>query len=528
MNSPVGMISKHTQDGICSVTMSSTTLLAGRQDFPEMQHPRLTGILKLHETTHSIPDCSLVLHGHSTRIVQKSNGRRRTTWERMTQPVVRLYNMVTVTQSAIDAGQVAINPDTGLPYIFRHVDSNAVGLMDGTFENPVLTIPTAQAIPGDYDIVYVHAGSQFTGVDSAITAITNTSILGEISLDSSGNAIMHEIDVQGLGRIPIPGSGNGSTIKPILDLAPLDAVTFESNSQFSGFTINDPGRHGMVADSINSAISRYVDINRAGDKGLLLNGNSGSFTFSNLNINLPVGNALEVTGGNAQINIDNSNIINTANRAVLIDGITGGVVNMDANSTIMDTNGTGIFINNTAGAVTIGNANIQGSLSTGIDVQNTIGSVNFNGQITIDRPTGIAFNIQDTLAGSSVLVGGVAGNTLDITNRVLTGINLERIAGNVSFNNPTTISGHVLSNGFPAINFQESSGSVLFTTLDIVTSNDDGAGNGGIGIDIGNTVTENTGFIHSQWISQYLWNDGYCILGRGRFSRPVHQCPHYQ
>lgn len=410
--------------------------------------------------------------------VAASRGRRKTTWERMTIPVERLHNVVTATQSILDPDQIAINPATGLPYLFNHVNSAAPGPGTGAVLDPFQTIQDAQAGP-IHDIIFVHADSVFNGADAEVTALADIRLLGE------GDGVMHEINVQGLGTINLP-SATGGINRPVLNNSTGNGVTLESGSEFSGFVINNPTGDGIVADTITGATVRNVDVNTANGNGVVLNANTGSFLFSDVVVTNPVGNALQVTGGNAFISILDSVFTNNSNRLIVIDSITGGFVNLSATSnatvsTVTDNGGSGILVNNTAGTVTISGATVNNSSTTGIDIQDTIGTINFLGPTVIDGGVGNSFNIENTLVGSTISANG----DLTINNRNMVGINLRNINGSVLIGDTTTINAPA-SGILSAIDFQNSSGTVQFQTLDI-------NGSDGIGINIGEGATENTG-----------------------------------
>lgn len=399
----------------------------------------------------------------------------KSTWDRMTMPVARNRAVVVSEQRITEEDIVAINPATGNPYIIRHVNSTAAGVMDGTFENPFDQIQDATTQGGNdlnYDIVYVHADSVFNGVDATVITDANKRMLGE------ADGITHFVNIAGFGNQPLPRATTGSN-RPQLIGAPGDSVTLASGSEFSGFIIDSPVGNGVTINGTTGGTMRFVDINSAGGNGILMTNPTGTFLFESVNISDSVGNAFEVVGGNANVTYTDSSITNTSGRALLIDGTTGGFINMTG-TTIDDDGGEGILITNTAGSVTIDTATINNSTTTGVDINNTTGRVSFVGVTTIDDAAGIAMNMTDIAASSIVTI-----NTLNINNRNDTGINLERIAGSASFIGASNL-GSSNVDGF-AIEFQESSGLVAFNSIDIENANGFGSG-----IHIGNTLTDNT------------------------------------
>jgi hypothetical protein len=410
----------------------------------------------------------------------------RSTWDRMTTPVKRNRAVVVSNQNVTEEDIVAINPVTGLPYIIRHVNSAAGGGGDGTFENPFDQITDATTQGGNnlnYDIVYVHADSIFNGADAGIVTDAGKRMLGE------GDGITHFINIAGFGNRALPRATTGVD-RPQLINAPADGLELASGSEFSGFIIDNPGGNGVVIDNTNGGTMRFVDINNAGGNGIIMTNPTGNFIFESVNIADSVGNAFEVNGGNANVTYSGSTISNTGGgRAVEIDGTTGGFINMTG-TTIEDENGQGILITNTAGSVTIDTATITDSTTTGVDINNTSGRVSFIGITTIDNAAGVAMNISD-IAATSV----ISMNRTTINNRNDTGINLERIAGDVSFVGATDIGATVptafLDETVFAIDFQESTGNVTFNSIDIT------GGTSGVfaasGIRVGELGTDNSG-----------------------------------
>ncbi len=419
----------------------------------------------------------------------------KSVWDRMTQSVERNRAVVVSEQNLLEADQLAINPDTGNPYIFRHVNSAAAGVMDGTFENPFDLIQDAQ-FDTNYDIIYVHADSVFNGADSTIVTDAGKRMLGE------ADGVTHLITIPGFGTQAIPRATTG-TNRPQLNTAPGDSLFLSSGSEFSGFVINAPVGNGVFMTGTNGGIMRNNLINNAGGRGILMNNTTGTFLFDSVNIAGAVGNGFEVNGGNPNLTYSNSIITNTSARALQIDGTTGGFINLST-SVIDDDGGQGILIQNTTGSVTVDTATIANSTTTGVDVNNTIGRVNFVGPLAIAGSADLPLTVTDVGAASAVTF-----NTVAITDRpdipVANGINLERISGNVSFVGATNIGG---TNGQPpfvfvdpfAINFQESTGNVAFSSINIQGNNTiyQDIPNNIIfafdsGIHIGNTLTNNSG-----------------------------------
>jgi Inverse autotransporter, beta-domain len=445
---------------------------------------------------------------------RQPEGTARTQFNRMTEAVRRNYNVAVGRTTIIDTGIVAVNPDTALPYFVEHVASYAAGpAFNGTVEDPFLTVLAAQANPGA-DIVFVHADSVFNSGVNLNEASVRT--LGE------GNNIRHQIRVATLGEIPVPRATT-FTNRPIFQNAPDNGVVLTSSgvstsrpTEFSGFQIGDPADvtsgsvgHGIFGDSVTNFKITQTSINHANGDGVLLQNLNGPIEMRGVSINDPVGGgtALHVVGGTIRLTFDDDSgngrsglqgeIINVGGRALWVENTAAGSFVNLTNSTITDTNGQGILIDNSisaaGGAVTVDTATINQGVGTGVEVIGGAATVTFRGNLTINQPGDTAIHIHDTLAGKTtfgtVATAGVVSPTVTITDRNDRGIFLFNNAGEVSFFGPATISspGTTVPLVNPAaIEYQSSSGNVLFSNLTLLG----GLGNG---ILIGEAGTNNTG-----------------------------------
>lgn len=142
----------------------------------------------------------------------------------------RNYRVMTDVKIA-EAEELAINPQTGIPYLVLHVDPNGGG--NGTFENP------AGGINGfndpSFDIVYVRPGTLVT--PGPIRLFDDQRLLS--------TAVTHVIDTQ-RGVIQLPGFTGGSL--PLLQNGsanPSAVVLLASDNEVSGFRIDGTGPTGV-------------------------------------------------------------------------------------------------------------------------------------------------------------------------------------------------------------------------------------------------------------------------------------------
>ncbi len=360
---------------------------------------------------------------------------------RMAERVRKNYNVVIEQSKVVDSGLVAINPATGLPWTVSHVDSYAGAGGTGSVLDPYQTIPEAQA-GIDRDIIFTHAGSEYNNA-APITLAAGDRILGE------GQGVNHFIDIQGFGSKLLPNSPlYGSPLRPNSLIRPTfndtvgDGAILASNSEFSGFILNNATGRGIVGIGVSETVVNYVDVNDAVGEGIFLNSTSGTLTFETTNVTNSAGDAFVVDGGDPLIRYETGTITNTgAGRAVLIQNTTGGSVNMTG-SLISDTNSQGVLINNIGGGAVLDNVTITGSTNEGIHV--TGGSA--NAVVTI-RNTAQAATIIDSATDASIFVENYPGvfqmQDIDILNRNGTGILVENLTGSMSVVGNTTISNGV-------------------------------------------------------------------------------------
>ena len=293
------------------------------------------------------------------------------------------YNTLDLAETNSDAddivlvwsGSIALTDNsTDEEFYFVHVDANAAGGGDGSYENPYNTLDLAETNSDADDIVLVWSGSAaaptFTPAGT-ITIQEGQRWLGE-GLDLDGEAVLHYVNTAELGLISLPETSVGSSegFRPsITGLAGSDVFTLD-------------------ADSTNAEINNFdVTGGATAINATDLNG----FVGSNLALTNQTGDAVVLTDVSGTNIIDNSVVISGAGgRGIVISGGTG---TLGAAATVESSTGLAVDIDGwTGGSVTlgqIGEVDDDGNPTTahtgGVRVVNsTAGTINFSGVANID------------------------------------------------------------------------------------------------------------------------------------------------
>jgi hypothetical protein len=380
-------------------------------------------------------------------------------FNRMAEWVRRNYNVVAIDQTVINADELAINPVTGDPYTVLHVRNIVPAdpdfpnfpapAGDGTSTTPYQFITEAQADPIDADIIFVHAGSVFTGTQVILE--DNQQILGE-GVDHPirvANAVANN----GTILVPTVTVPPNPAILPILQNSVGPAVTLANNSVFAGFQINDTNGTAIFANGITGSEVRDVAID--GTTGLDAHGvhivdSFGTIRFEQVTTTNVEGVDLFLDGGNSTVNWFGGQLNNTAGRAVVIQDQTGGTINLAGDNatapaqgfgglTITDNGGQGILIDNTSAAVVFGRSSdtltsvagvtLNNSTTTGVQITDlqSAGSVSFLRGLEITDAADIALDIQNsqgdflladdtTLANDLLILGRGANTAISLNN----------------------------------------------------------------------------------------------------------------
>ena len=412
--------------------------------------------------------------------------------QRLAEPVRRNLNVAAVQTDVLFAGQVAIDPNDGLPLQVVHVDENdVIGPFVGTVEAPLGSLTTGLGFPGT-DIVFVHAGGVYNAApDNTIALTANQNVFGEgvISAVTGDRLVVNTVALQGLGELTLPSSptfiSSGFTLaRPVLQGSPANSVTLANRTRFGGFVIDGAAGHGIFSNAAEDTVIRDVLVQNTGGSGILLENTTSSTTILDTIIDTATGPAFHVNGGNGSIGFQGNSvgldpsrahIANISQEAVLIENmLAGGVVNMFG-ATINDTGGTGVLIQNNAGSATIDNARIVDSTDSGIRILNSTGNYNFRSSIR-------ANTLISNAAQQAVLIDGLgAGSlatfqTLQIDNRNNTGVDVNNNSGQIDFLNTVAIGTPAAGAGVGvSVIGSQAGSSVRFSdNLDITGSNDRG------------------------------------------------------
>lgn len=450
---------------------------------------------------------------------RQPEGEPKSTFDRMTTPVRRNYNVVVDRNSIIDTNIIAINPTTSNPYFFEHVASYAPAGGDGTVENPFQTIGQAQA---GGDIIFVHANSVYNGgPNSAVTLEEGVRVLGE------GNGVLHFVNVSGLGQIQLPRAEPNLPNRPTFLSSPGDAVTLANNSEFSGFIIGDPNNavlgptgHGIFGNAVGGVTIRQTDINYAALDGVRLENTVGQVQMRGVRIFNSLGTGLNVQGGSGNILfVDDARsgaqgIIDKTGGSgygLLVDSTSPGlgstVLMVEGGTSQADINTSGvqgILIDNAGGSVVVGNTSIDGSPQNAIEVRSGSGNVTFGGTVNVSNSSTAgggnsnAILITDKPLGSAILFG----QAVNITGRNERGFGYFNNASSLGFQDTLTINATTANSSIlPALEYQNNLGNSRFADISINGSSAEGiligtpllaSNNFGSFVVTGNTTISNT------------------------------------
>lgn len=245
---------------------------------------------------------------------------------RIAEPVARNHAIVVERQliNRSQADVAAIDPLTGMAYVFQHVDpltGSAEG--SGQFEAPVGAIAQATSLANDGDIIYIQLG----GAGGGFTIPDGVQVLSVGPLQT--------VPTQ-FGNIQLPGSGSGD-----LPTITAGSVVLGSRTVLSGIEIVDAVGDAILGEDISDVV---VQGNRT-------------------NAALGAGIKLEDVGGNVQIEdnqfnnsiVDSGIFITTGDSVVQQLTVTGNTLSGNAEQ--------GLFIRATDAAEV--NADVQNNQSTG-------------------------------------------------------------------------------------------------------------------------------------------------------------------
>lgn len=331
---------------------------------------------------------------------------RRSGIQRMAEPVRRNLNVPVVNADVIVPNQIAQAAD-GTNLTIIHVNSNSPPGGTGTVDNPFDMLSTGLGFthPEVVDVVFVHAGSQFTDpANNSVTLNANQSVFGEGLIqvqdpDLAGPAgfirnrqVLNVVNLTGIGPLTLPDSPTfrrdraaflgqpfatpltAAVTRPTLTGAIGDSLTLDTNSRAAGLILNSPAGNGLVISGVGGTNVRDMEITNPGASGILVSGTptSSTTTIVNTIVNNMTGTApaFDITGGGGSV-IFQSNGLSTDPPLARIENTapgafalriqnriggpsfnpllptSGGSVNMFS-STVRDNGGAGVLITNNA------------------------------------------------------------------------------------------------------------------------------------------------------------------------------------
>ncbi|NET47383.1 MAG: hypothetical protein F6K09_01400, partial [Merismopedia sp. SIO2A8] len=332
-----------------------------------------------------------------------------------------------------------------------YVDDDAAPGGDGTSANPFSSLApldtggSSDGLDGPGDTIYVLEGTYSSG----LTLEDNQSLLGQ------------GVDLVVDGRTLIT-----ATNRPVLSATGGDVITLANNNTLEGFSINglmmgqdgiagvggtggtingvlieQMGRDNIHLDNWNGITFNNITSTDATRHSVSLNNTSSTIDFTGNNtINhgsaTATGDAFHVDGGDATINYSGNittSTNNAVNRLTVIRNTTGGSVAFSG-GTLSQTDGDGIFIEDSAGTTTIDSTiNITGG--AGMEIQRGTGNVTVNSGTTISNNTGSAITVSER-AGGTVQFGAV---NLNNSGGIGFNLNNNSASSNVTVTGTTTI-----------------------------------------------------------------------------------------
>ena len=477
---------------------------------------------------------------------KQSPGTPKSQYDRMTTPVIRNYNIIVGTAYQKDIGKVVDDPNTGNPYFFEFVNTNAVvpnfplpfpttGTGNGTFETPFTVFKDAQnamnfsqplPVPPDTlrGIIFVEGNSTFNNTIGPIVLQDNVRVLG----GSAG--VEHVVNTDGLNSNSALGTllllpKDPGTNKPQFNNTPADPITNASftlgnYSEFSGFTVKNPAGIGIYAPGITGSSHystvRQTDVTGAGSNSVWLNGTQGRILFQGDNITSSgttpadtflvtgtVGSVIFTSDPLTAVNaptlgtITNNDVTAAGTASYALDvqttTATGNVSflnsypgqNAKTGILITDTGASGIQILNNNGYVAIGNATLTNNIGNALAVIGEVGTFSSSGALNITNSAANSILVTGLGATGKVLFPGTGANPFDvnITNPVGNGILLTGNAGTIAFSTGVSINNGNASNDI----VYQGNTAANSTSFNNITIN-----GGGTGILIGALAPPNT------------------------------------
>ena len=329
--------------------------------------------------------------------------------------------------------ELAIDPDTGLPYNVVHV-SNASdpAFEDGTFENPFASLASAEASSVAGDTIFVAEGNGGTqGLDTGIVLKDNQNLFG------GGGSII--IPIQNGGQFLLPTSGARPTIsnpggQSVVELAnnnTIQNIGIDATGAINGIEGTNVTDGEIIDSVVTGATENGVRINNAaGDwtfarndfsghniDGLFINGSTTARSIFTFEDNVASNNGfdgLHLEGYRAsQVIFQNNTTNSNARHGVFAEDFIGVGLDMDIIAHSSTGNGSnGIYINGGDGDLNIVNVTATNNAGDGLNVSNWS-----NSQAEDSTFIGVTTGGVTTLSGNGIGGGANLSLILDQNNR---------------------------------------------------------------------------------------------------------------
>ena len=352
--------------------------------------------------------------------------------DRFREPVIR-NDYVALIQQDIAGSETPLTDTNGDEIRVVHIDGNAAGGGDGTFENPFNSLDDVSGTQ-EGDILLAHADSTIGG---GVTLLDDQTFVGEgggnafqITTTEQGVINLPETDTDSLnGVIPMLTGTAGATVtladdnlvqnldftggvnaivsdallgsnNPTMQMLTISNTTSDAImlAAFDGADVDDVDNDGNVVETLNILGTVTIDDVRFTDvigADINIDATSSADMIANDNINISNINTTRTAVGTGPFSlvVDNTNSTGTTDIVTIdnytFNGTMGGAMSLDSNQ----------------GSVSIINSSVTGGVGPALSVTNTNGLTD---QGTVSFGSGSNSAITD-VAGTAVSINGTTG-----------------------------------------------------------------------------------------------------------------------
>jgi len=358
-------------------------------------------------------------------------------WKRNTpspfRSVKRNYNVILDRQETLANNVVAMNPLTSQPYFFQHVDTQSGTGGNGTFESPYSTFNPATT--GNPDIILVHGGSV---LNETLVIPDDTRVLdmnGPLSIQTSN-----------LGRLTLPTLSDTVLDAPRITGINGTAVTMGTNSELSGFIIDNITGDGIVGTDGSGVTLRDITFDDiSGDAIRFSQVTEGTLTLTDLDIQNIGGRGMSVENLDGDLTVTRLTFDEVDGASIFLDGGSGDVV-FNGTTTITGEN-SHVDLRNLEGSLAFADLRVTGNSSSPlVSLTNLDGETEF-GALVLENTNGagLVADQVELLTVTDSLIETTNGPAVDISNSELAvkvskltvaggpvGVRLQDVTGSVS------------------------------------------------------------------------------------------------